>query len=298
MVIRCFLRYDETNVSLALKERKMTDPTLVTHWFTYPQFDPIAFQLGPFAIRWYALSYIVGLLGGWQILRQLAKTTRNPISQIALDQLLNWVLFGVILGGRLGYVLFYKPETYLTDPLATLRIWEGGMAFHGGFLGVVIAVILFARRHKIPLWALGDRIALVAPLGLFFGRLANFINGELYGRITTHPAGMVFPSGGPEPRHPSQLYEAGLEGLLLGLILIMAWRWRLSDKAPGMMVGLFVLGYGMARFIVEFAREPDPHIGLYELSFVSLSHGQLLSVPMIAVGLALIYWRKTKARVS
>lgn len=270
----------------------------MTPWFTFPNFDPIALQLGPIAIRWYALAYIAGLLGGWQILRHLAKKTTSPISQIQLDQLLNWVLIGVILGGRAGYVLFYKPTLYLQDPLAALRIWEGGMAFHGGFLGVVIAVILFARRHHIPLWALGDHVALVAPLGLFFGRLANFINGELFGRITTHPIGMVFPAGGPQPRHPSQLYEAGLEGLILGLILWAAWLARLPEKIPGLLVGLFLAGYGIARFLAEFTREPDSHIGLYAFPGLSLSHGQLLSIPMIAAGLLVLYWLMPKAKTS
>lgn len=267
----------------------MTSSTSHHQWFTFPEFDPVAIAIGPLAIRWYALAYMAGLLGGWYILRRLSRNQKSPISALQIDQLLNWVLFGVIIGGRLGYVIFYKPLTYLSDPASILRIWEGGMSFHGGFLGVVFAVSLFARRHRIPLWALSDLIALVAPLGLFFGRLANFINGELYGRVTNAPIGMIFPQAGPLPRHPSQLYEAGLEGLLLGLILWGAWRAKWHQKSPGILVGLFLAGYGIARFIVEFAREPDHHLGLS--AFFSLSQGQLLSLPMIVVGLFLIFNR-------
>lgn len=265
----------------------MTD---IAHtWFSFPDIDPIAFAFGPFAIRWYALSYMAGLLGGWQILRQLAKRPHSPVSPEQFDQLLNYVLFGVIAGGRLGYVIFYKPFDYLQDPLAILRVWEGGMSFHGGFLGVVVATFIFARKHKIPLMPLSDRVALVAPLGLFFGRLANFINGELYGRVTSHPAGMIFPAGGPEPRHPSQLYEAGLEGIVLGAILAILWRLGMANRYHGMMVAVFLMGYGLARFIVEFAREPDAHLGLYQLGNTGISQGisqgQLLSLPMMVIGL-------------
>lgn len=263
----------------------MTDIALAQTWFQFPQIDPIAIAIGPLAIRWYALSYMAGLLGGWQILRKLAKNPNSPVTAIQLDSLLNYVLLGVIAGGRFGYVIFYKPVTYLSDPLSIFKIWEGGMSFHGGFIGVVVAVALFARAHKIPLLALSDRVALVAPLGLFFGRIANFINGELYGRVTSHPAGMVFPNGGPQPRHPSQLYEAGLEGIVLGLIMMIFWRFGLPSRTPGILIAVFLIGYGSARFIVEFAREPDSHIGLYQVTSLSLSHGQLLSLPMIAIGL-------------
>ena len=257
-------------------------------WFTFPLIDPVAISLGPLAIRWYALAYMAGLIGGWQILKRLARRPLSPMQPEQYDQLLNYVLFGVILGGRLGYVLFYQPAAYLANPMAIFRIWEGGMAFHGGAIGVILAVWLFAHRHKINNLALGDMVALVTPIGLFFGRIANFINGELFGRVTTHPIGMVFPNGGDAPRHPSQLYEAGLEGLLLGLILMMAWRMGVSQKRPGSLIALFLMGYGVARFIVEFFREADAHIGLYNLGGLALSQGQLLSLPMIAVGAALL----------
>lgn len=271
----------------------MTD--LAQTWFSFPQIDPVAFAIGPLAIRWYALSYMAGLIGGWQILRYLAKAPTSPVSQEQLDNLLNYILFGVIIGGRLGYVLFYKPLDYLADPFSILKVWEGGMSFHGGFIGVVLAVLLFARVQKIPLWALSDRVALVAPLGLFFGRLANFINGELYGRVTSHPIGMVFPTGGPLPRHPSQLYEAGLEGLVLGLIMIMLWRMKIAQTRPGILVATFLMGYGLSRFIIEFAREPDNHLGLYDFGLWQASQGQLLSLPMVAIGFifALIIIKKS-----
>ena len=268
----------------------MTDTEIAYLWFSFPQIDPIAFAIGPLAIRWYALSYMAGLLGGWQILRMLAKKPHSPVSVLQIDGLLNYILFGVIIGGRAGYVLFYHPASYLSDPFAILRIWEGGMSFHGGFLGVVFATLFYHRRHKIPLTALSDRVALVAPLGLFFGRIANFINGELYGRVTSHPIGMIFPTGGDLPRHPSQLYEAGLEGLVLGLILMVAWQRRWHITLPGSLVALFLMGYGTARFIVEFAREPDAHLGLYQLGQLGFSQGQLLSLPMFAIGLFYIIW--------
>lgn len=261
---------------------------MTEQWFTFPIIDPVAISLGPLAIRWYALAYMAGLIGGWQILKRLARAPASPIQPAQFDQLLNYVLFGVIIGGRLGYVLFYQPSIYVADPLAIIRLWEGGMAFHGGFLGVVAAVWYFAYRHKIQPLALGDMIALVAPIGLFFGRLANFINGELYGRVTSHPIGMVFPQAGTLPRHPSQLYEAGLEGIFLGLILIMAWRIGLAQKYKGSLIALFLIGYGTARFIVEFFREADAHIGLYQLGGFTLSQGQLLSLPMIAFGICLL----------
>ena len=263
----------------------MTDPAALETLFQFPQIDPVAFQIGPVVIRWYALAYMAGLLGGWQILRTLAKSAASPVTVAQIDSLLNYILFGVIIGGRVGYVIFYKPLAYLSDPLSIVKLWEGGMSFHGGFLGVIIAVILFAKWQKCPLWPLADRVALVAPIGLFFGRLANFINGELYGRISDHPFAMVFPGAGAAPRHPSQLYEAGLEGLILGLVMLIAWRAKLAERFKGSLVAIFLIGYGTARFVVEFTREPDAHIGLYDFAIIQLSHGQLLCLPMIAAGL-------------
>lgn len=264
----------------------MTDP------LQFPAFDPIALQIGPLALRWYALAYIAGLVGGWQLMKRLARTLtadgRVTIRAEQVDDLLTWVTLGVILGGRLGYVLFYKPSFYLANPGEILQVWQGGMAFHGGLLGVILAVALFARRQKIPMLALGDLVATVVPLGLLFGRIANFINGELWGRPGDVPWAMVFPHGGPLPRHPSQLYEAGLEGLLLLVIMLILFR---SGPAlrnrHGALTGIFLIGYGLARFTVEFFREPDSFLGLL---WAGASMGQLLSLPMIAIGAGLLAW--------
>lgn len=266
---------------------------MIQTWFTFPQIDPIAIQLGPFAIRWYALAYIVGLLAAWRILAKQAGPKQGaPFTKQQLDQLLNLSVLGIILGGRLGYVLFYNPAYYLSHPIDILKVWQGGMSFHGGFLGVVLAAIFFCRRHKLHLMAVSDRIASVAPIGLFFGRISNFINGELYGRATDLPIGMVFPHGGPLARHPSQLYEAAFEGLFLGLIMWHQAKHGAYQK-PAYLTGVFSLGYGLARWFVEYTRQPDAHIGfLANFSGLNLTMGQLLSLPMILAGLYLIYYAR------
>ena len=196
-----------------------------------PEFNKFAVQFGAFGIRWYALAYLVGLLGGWLLLRREAKDPQSPLTIETVDTLLNYVLFGIIIGGRLGYIIFYNSAYYLAHPAAILRIWEGGMAFHGALLGIAIAVLIMARRHQLRFFSLTDRVCFVVPIGLFFGRLSNFINGELYGRVTTVPWAMIFPNSDGQPRHPSQLYEAGLEGLLLGIIMLILWRrgWLRQD---------------------------------------------------------------------
>jgi phosphatidylglycerol:prolipoprotein diacylglycerol transferase len=249
-----------------------------------PEFNTFAVQLGGFGIRWYAVAYLVGLLAGWYLLRREADHKQSPLHSQTVDILINYVLFGIIIGGRLGYILFYNSAYYLAHPLAMLRIWEGGMAFHGALLGVAIAVLVMAKRHHVPFFVLTDRIALVVPIGLFFGRLSNFINGELYGRVTALPWAMVFPTSDGQPRHPSQLYEAGLEGLLLGVIMLMLWRRRWLQQ-HGRVTGVLLAGYGVARSMIEFVREPDAQIGLL---LDSVSMGQLLSVPMIIFGVYLI----------
>jgi len=249
-----------------------------------PEFNSFAIQFGGFGIRWYALAYLVGLLAGWYLLRREASHIGSPLSHETVDILFNYVLFGVIVGGRLGYILFYNSAYYLAHPLAMLRIWEGGMAFHGALLGIVIAVLFMANRHHVPFFALTDRVALVVPIGLFFGRLSNFINGELYGRVTALPWAMIFPNSDGQPRHPSQLYEAGLEGFLLGVIMLMLWR-RGWLQQHGRITGVFLASYGVARSMIEFVREPDAQIGLL---LDSVSMGQLLSVPMIIFGVYLI----------
>ena len=252
-----------------------------------PEFNRFAVQFGEFGIRWYAIAYLVGLLAGWYLLRREASHIGSPLRLETVDILLNYVLFGIIVGGRLGYILFYNSAYYLAHPLAMLRIWEGGMAFHGALLGIAIAVLIMAKRHHVPFFLLTDRIALVVPIGLFFGRLSNFINGELYGRVTDVPWAMVFPNSDGQPRHPSQLYEAGLEGLLLGVIMLMLWR-RGWLHQHGRVTGVLLAGYGVARSMIEFVREPDAQIGLL---LDSVSMGQLLSVPMIIFGAYLIMRR-------
>lgn len=257
-------------------------------WFTFPEIDPIAIQLGPLAIRWYALAYIAGILLAWRILAQQTKAATAPFTSKQLDQLLNYSLLGIMLGGRLGYVLFYDPVYFLANPADIFKIWQGGMSFHGGFIGTIMAIIYVCHSQKIPLAIFSDRVASVAPIGLFFGRLANYINGELFGRVTDHPIGIVFPAGGPLARHPSQLYEAALEGVLLGIIMFLLAR-RGAYSRPFYLTGIFACGYGLSRWLVEYVREPDAHIGvLVQFSGVGLTMGQLLSLPMIVIGAYLI----------
>lgn len=258
----------------------------------FPQIDPVLFQFGPLAIRWYALAYIAGLLLGWALARRLTRDATDPVGIMAVDAMVNAAIIGIIIGGRLGFVLFYNPGYYLANPLEILMVWRGGMAFHGGLIGVAIAIIITARQYRLPLLMLADIVALVAPIGLLFGRLANFINGELWGRTTDLPWGMVFPNGGPLPRHPSQLYEAGLEGLVLfSLLLLLAWRG--GRRWPGLITGCFLLGYAVARGLVELVREPDAHLGILP---IGLTMGQLLSLPMLAAGLVCLYLARRHAQ--
>jgi len=263
----------------------------------FPDIDPIALHLTEtFGIRWYALSYLAGFLGGWFYGGYLADLDRDRRpNREDIDNILPWLVIGIILGGRIGYVLFYNPAYYLQNPLTIPFIWEGGMSFHGGLLGVIAACIIYARKHKFSPLAVGDILATVAPIGLFFGRIANFINGELFGRVTTVPWAVTFPYGGGLPRHPSQLYESLLEGLCLFIVLFLAARQPDIRRATGLLSGIFITGYGISRFIVEFYREPDMQIGLL-LEYFSL--GQILSLPMIFAGIFLIcYARKTKTAV-
>ncbi|MFB9355912.1 prolipoprotein diacylglyceryl transferase [Sneathiella chinensis] len=250
----------------------------------FPEIDPVLLQIGPFAIRWYALAYIAGLVIGWRLMMRFAAAPGSAVSVKDVDDFLVWATLGVVLGGRLGYVLFYKPAFYFANPSEILMVWQGGMSFHGGFLGVVVAAFLFCRKRDIPTLALADMLSLVAPVGLFFGRIANFINGELFGRTSDVPWAMVFPNGGPLPRHPSQLYEALLEGALLFAILLWVRRTSLADK-PGVLTGLFLVGYAAARGFVELFRQPDAHLGFLA---GGTTMGQLLSLPMIVIGLYLI----------
>jgi phosphatidylglycerol:prolipoprotein diacylglycerol transferase len=256
---------------------------------TFPAFDPVLISFGPFVVRWYALAYIVGILGGWFYARAIVRSEKlwggpAPLTVADYDDFVLWVTLGIILGGRLGYVLFYNPAYFAAHPLETVQLWKGGMSFHGGFLGCVIAVILFARRRGIPILSLGDITCAVAPIGLFLGRIANFINGELWGRPSDVPWAMAFPGAGPVPRHPSQLYEATLEGIVLFLVLALLMRAG-ALKRPGTITGAFALGYGIARAFCEFFREPDAQLGFL---WGGLTMGMLLSLPLMLVGIAMI----------
>ncbi|MBA3518350.1 MAG: prolipoprotein diacylglyceryl transferase [Rhizobiales bacterium] len=259
----------------------------------YPEIDPIALQLGPLAVRWYGLAYFAGILLGWWYVRRLVADERlwggrpAPMTLAHVDDLLLWMTVGIIVGGRLGNVIFYDPAYYLRDPLAALRVWEGGMAFHGGLLGTIIAMIIFGARRGVPVLSLFDVTAAATPIGLFFGRVANFINGELYGRPSDAPWAMVFPAGGPAPRHPSQLYEAALEGILLFAFLRLLTHRFGSLRRPGLTGGAFIAGYGICRIFVEFYREPDPEL---ERLTGFLTMGMVLSLPMVAVGLGAVLW--------
>ncbi|TNE35696.1 MAG: prolipoprotein diacylglyceryl transferase [Alphaproteobacteria bacterium] len=261
--------------------------TLSTYFLAiaFPDIDPVLLQVGPFAIRWYALAYIAGLLIGWRLMMRFAREPGSKVTPDNVDDFLVWATLGVILGGRLGYVLFYKPSYYAANPLEIFQVWHGGMSFHGGILGVTVAAFLFTRTKKIPLASFADLLAQVAPIGLFFGRIANFINGELYGRPTDVPWGMIFPGGGDIPRHPSQLYEATCEGLILFLLIMLLKRTPFAKK-PGFLTGVFLLGYAAARGFVEFFRQPDAFLGFLIGGFTM---GQLLSIPMILIGLFLLF---------
>ncbi len=275
-----------------------------------------------FALRWYALAYIAGIVIGWRIVVAAVRRPalwpgeRAPMTPSDVEDLLTWVILGVILGGRLGYVLFYQPGYYLSNPGQILQVWQGGMAFHGGLLGVILAVILFSRARGINRVSVADALCMVTPVGLLLGRVANFINAELWGRPTDLPWGVIFPGhaaqdcagvvAGMCARHPSQLYEAALEGLILGAILLwLGWR-RGALRLPGTLTGVFFAGYGTARFLVEFVRQPDAQfvapgnpLGLaFHINGYGLTMGQTLSLPMIAFGLGMILWARRRARAQ
>ena len=289
----------------------------------FPDISPEIFTItlfgAEFSLRWYALAYIAGILIGWRLIVRAVKRPRlwpgdsAPMTPEQVEELLSWIIVGVILGGRLGYVMFYKPVYYLRHPEEILMVWQGGMSFHGGFLGVVIAALIFSARYKVPRLSLGDALALAVPAGLMLGRIANFINAELWGRPTDLPWGVVFPGASAQTcegivglcaRHPSQLYEAALEGVILGIVLLwLAFR-RGALKFPGQIMGLFIAGYGIARFIVEFFRQADdqfitvdnPMGHVLQLGPAGLSMGQLLSLPMLILGiLIVVHARKRSA---
>jgi phosphatidylglycerol:prolipoprotein diacylglycerol transferase len=263
----------------------------------FPTFDPVAIAIGPVVIRWYALAYIGGIVFGWIYARALVKNEKlwggpAAMTLLQLDDFILWVTVGIIVGGRTGYVLFYNLPFFIQHPAEILELWKGGMSFHGGFMGCVVAVMWFARKNGISILSLGDITTAVGPIGLFLGRIANFINSELWGRKADPdlPWAMIFPNGGPDPRHPSQLYEAGLEGILLFTVLAVMIRFG-ALKRPGLILGSFIALYGLARIAGEHFREPDPQLGFL---WGGLTMGMLLSVPMVIVGAIIIVaaWRR------
>jgi phosphatidylglycerol---prolipoprotein diacylglyceryl transferase len=265
----------------------------------FPAINPVLISIGPFAIRWYALAYIVGIIAGWLYARAIISAQKlwggpAPITVAEFDDFIIWITLGIILGGRVGYVLFYNLPHFVAHPLEVFELWNGGMSFHGGFLGCVIATVVFALRRGLPILSLGDVTTAVAPIGLFLGRIANFINGELWGRPTDGPWAMIFPSGGPVPRHPSQLYEAALEGLVLLAALGVIVRLG-ALKRPGLVTGAFAVGYGIARTVCEFFREPDAQLGFL---WGGLTMGMLLCIPLIAAGLGVIAFALTRQPIA
>jgi phosphatidylglycerol:prolipoprotein diacylglycerol transferase len=286
----------------------------------FPAIDPVAISLGPFSVRWYALAYIVGLVLGWRYCLMLADRPPNLVSRRDIDDFLVWATLGVVLGGRVGYVLFYNLGYYVQHPVQALYLWHGGMSFHGGALGVTVAIILFARQRKVSIFALADIVIEAVPIGLFFGRIANFINGELYGRITDIGWAIIYPAGAlptdavPEalrgvcqsatladgslglncPRYPSELYEAGCEGILLFLLLLLAEH-RGARRRPGIETGIFLAGYAVARMSGELFRQPDAQLGFL---IFGMTMGQLLSIPVLIAGLAIIWWGSRRTPVA
>jgi phosphatidylglycerol---prolipoprotein diacylglyceryl transferase len=269
--------------------RRKTRPMFVLPVIPYPAINPILISIGPFAVRWYALAYIVGIIVGWFYARAIIVSQRlwggpAPFTVLDFDDFVIWITLGIILGGRTGYVLFYNFPYFAAHPIEIVQLWNGGMSFHGGVLGCIVAIVAFALHRRIAMLSLADVTAAVAPIGLFLGRIANFINGELWGRPADVPWAMVFPNGGPIPRHPSQLYEAALEGVVLFIVLGLLVRTG-ALKRPGVVTGCFALGYGVARIICEFFREPDAQLGFL---WGGLTMGMLLCIPLMLAGLAVL----------
>ncbi len=258
---------------------------------TYPDIDPVALQLGPIKIHWYGIMYLVGFASAWWLARWRARRADSGWQEVEVGDLIFYAALGVVLGGRVGYILFYDFGSFLTNPLMIFKVWEGGMSFHGGLLGVIVAMALYARRTARGFFQVADFVAPLVPIGLGAGRLGNFINGELWGRVSEAPWAMVFPSGGPLPRHPSQLYEMLLEG---GVLFVMLWFYSRQPRPTMAVSGLFLLGYGVFRFAVELVREPDAHLGY--LAFGWLTMGQVLSTPLVVLG-AVLMWLAYRKRM-
>jgi phosphatidylglycerol:prolipoprotein diacylglycerol transferase len=260
--------------------------------FTALSLSPVLFEIGPFALRWYSLAYIAAILIGWWQLGRMIRLPQPVMTSEQLDSFITWATLGVILGGRLGYVLFYNLDQYIADPLGVLRLWDGGMSFHGGCVGVILACFGFGLANKISGLRVLDHVATVTPWGLLFGRLANFVNGELWGRPTGSDWGVIFPGAGPEPRYPSQLFEAALEGAVL-LVVLQFLFWKTGSRLrPGLLSGVFGIGYGVSRFVVEYFREPDRQLGVLS---TGLTMGQTLTLPLIVAGLALLVVARVRA---
>jgi len=270
---------------------------------SHPQIDPVLISLGPLQIHWYGVAYAVGILFGWWYARKMVTTPElwgasgAPITEEHLDDFLVWAVGGIILGGRLGYILFYDLPTYLENPLAVFAVWQGGMSFHGGLAGITLAMILFARKHGFSPFSMFDIIAACCGLGIFLGRVSNFINAELFGRVTDAPWGVIFPGTDGLPRHPSQLYEGILEGILLFAIMaIFIWKFG-KLKTPGFIAGVFVAGYGLSRIAVEFVRVPDPQLGyLFGTSWITM--GMMLSIPLVVIGMWSMASSSTRSSTS
>ncbi|MFP5076711.1 prolipoprotein diacylglyceryl transferase [Rhizobium sp. YIM 134829] len=267
----------------------------------FPDIDPVLIAIGPLQIHWYGLAYVAGIVLGWLYARAIVRNAplwagnRPALNEQDLDDFLLWVAVGIVAGGRLGYIFFYDLQSVIENPVRAIEIWNGGMSFHGGLIGTILAMTLFARRRSIPLWSLFDVVAAVVPIGLFFGRIANFINGELWGRLSSAPWAIVFPTGGPFSRHPSQIYEALLEGVvLLTVLALLVYRGRALAR-PGFVAGVFATGYGLARITVEFFREPDAQLGYLFGGWLTM--GMLLSLPMVLIGLWAI-WRARRAAAT
>ena len=256
--------------------------------FLHPSIDPVIFSLGNIEIRWYGLAYVAAFLIGIQLMKRFNNKIQDNIKNKIIDDFFIWSIIGVIVGGRLGYVIFYQTLIFLNDPLYIFYIWQGGMSFHGGLIGIIISTYFFSKIKNISFFYLSDLITLVAPIGLFFGRIANFINVELIGKVTTFPIAVIYPTIDNLPRHPSQLYEAFFEGLILFIILYLFFLKFYNKEMIGKLSGLFLLFYGLFRFLVEFIREPDVNLGLF---FNFLSMGQLLSLPLLLFGFLLLIKR-------
>ena len=264
-------------------------PAFTLAAIAFPDISPVIVSIGPFSIHWYGVGYVVGILFGWWYSKRLVRTPRlwpnnqPPMKPTDLDDFVLWAAVGVVVGGRVGYVLFYDLPRYIQHPLDIIALWQGGMSFHGGMLGTILAMVLFARSRRINVWSMLDTVAAGVPVGLGLVRVANFINSELWGRTTDLPWGVVFPNGGPLPRHPSQLYEAALEGIVLFTVLaVLAYRFH-KLKSPRFIGGAFVFGYGVSRILVEFVRMPDPQLGYLFGGWLTM--GMVLSTPMLAAGL-------------